>query len=252
MKLYEVFDITSCEKAAVCLVGGGGKTSTLFALAEELKALDKNVLVTTTTAICNPEAEVYDELIVGSWQKNKEGVTAGITVWGREISKENKLLGMDKSKIDWVYDQNIFSTILIEGDGSKGRPIKAPAEYEPVIPDCTTHVVGVIGMDALKKPIDAEFVHRPEWFCQVTGKELSEPIEEETVCKLIIDEGGLFKGAPEGIKKYVLLNKADDQDQRDVAQRIVKLVLETGYPLAGIIIASIGLGQIYRKWGGHR
>ena len=51
--------------------------------------------------------------------------------------------------------------VLIEADGSRMRPIKAPAEHEPVIPPGATLVVPVMGIDALDLPL-AEAAHRPE------------------------------------------------------------------------------------------
>ena len=38
---------------------------------------------------------------------------------------------------------------MIEADGAKRLPLKVPGEWEPVIPDFTDLVVGVIGMDAV-------------------------------------------------------------------------------------------------------
>lgn len=42
--------------------------------------------------------------------------------------------------------------VLVEADGSRRLPVKAPAVYEPVIPPGTDLVVGVIGLDALAVP----------------------------------------------------------------------------------------------------
>ena len=39
--------------------------------------------------------------------------------------------------------------VIIEADGSRRRPFKAPADYEPVVPSTTTTMVSVIGADAL-------------------------------------------------------------------------------------------------------
>lgn len=41
----------------------------------------------------------------------------------------------------------------IEADGAKRLPLKAPGEWEPVIPEFVDLVIGVVGMDALGEPI---------------------------------------------------------------------------------------------------
>jgi len=51
--------------------------------------------------------------------------------------------------------------VAVHSDGSRGRPFKAPGEHEPNIPDAATHVVAVVGLDALGAPIDEAHVHRP-------------------------------------------------------------------------------------------
>ena len=53
--------------------------------------------------------------------------------------------------------------VLVEADGSKGRPFKAHASYEPVIPEGTARTILVAGACAFMRPI-AEAVHRPEIF----------------------------------------------------------------------------------------
>ena len=41
--------------------------------------------------------------------------------------------------------------VLIEADGARRLPLKVPAEHEPVIPEMTTHVLSVYGLDSIGK-----------------------------------------------------------------------------------------------------
>ena len=247
MNIIEYFDINLTKKELICIVGGGGKTTTMFKLANELKALNKRVLVTTTTAIYNPDSSEYDNLIV----LNKDDVrsrylNSTITVMGREISEQNKLLGVASKYIDYIYKEELFDYIIVESDGSKGRPIKAPASHEPVIPSCATKTIGVIGMDCLGKRIDEKYVHRPELFTQITDTIIGEHISEEIISKLILSEQGIFKGVPYSSKKYLLFNKADYEQDRQVAIKIKNLVLESDYNINGIIAGSMNTGNVIR------
>ena len=106
------------------------------------------------------------------------------------------------------FMEGVFDYILVEADGSRQKPIKAPADHEPVIPDGTTKTVGVIGLDALGKQICSDSVHRPEHFCRLTGRNMGDRIDEEMVAKLILAPDGLFKSVPGGSRNYVLFNKA--------------------------------------------
>ena len=49
MRLTELLDIDVNSKKIISVVGGGGKTSLIFRLAEELAEQGKKVIVTTTT-----------------------------------------------------------------------------------------------------------------------------------------------------------------------------------------------------------
>lgn len=242
MGISEALDIDHAQNELICFVGAGGKTTTIFKLAKELKRHGKRILVTTTTAIFYPDAGDCDEVIVDGAEGT--GIFAGakesyIIAFGREVSTENKLLGADKDFIDDLYKKKIFNYILVEGDGAKRKPIKAPASYEPVIPESTTKIIGVIGLDSLGKKIDNNYVHRPELFCKVTGREMGEVISEKEIVKLILSAEGLFKTAPDNSQKYLLLNKAENRKTQNSAMSIIESVKENGSDIHGFIVASI-------------
>ena len=197
----------------VCLIGAGGKTSVMFNLASALKMIGKKVLVTTTTKIFLPEKEQYDSIVFDSsdtlarLKKSKPGT---ITCLGRGLHEnDHKVIGVDKGLVDQLFDSRLFDWILAEGDGSRGKAIKAPDVGEPVIPERTTIVLGLIGLDALGKKVNDENVHRSRLFCNVTGAKENDRIDESIIARLIISRKGLFKNVPEGSRRMVLLNKAD-------------------------------------------
>lgn len=249
MDIYEALDINLDQNELVCFVGAGGKTTALFKLAQELKHHRKKVLVTTTTAIFYPEEGDCDEVIVDSSQDSGifTGVTEGSIIgFGKEHSPDNKLLGVERESIDELYQKKVFHYILVEGDGSKRRPIKAPASYEPVIPDSATKTVGLIGLDAIGKRIGNDCVHRPELFCKVTGSEMDDVIDEGKVARLILSPEGLFKALPEGCRKYLLLNKAESEQRERSAMSVTELVKKGGGSIHGFIVANMFEGRINR------
>ncbi len=248
MSIINCFEIDVNKAEMISVIGGGGKTTTIFKLASELKLLNKRVLITTTTAIYNPSKDLYDNLVVldngQSIESNWENGT--ITVLGRCISLQNKLLGVDSDFLNNIFNKNFFDIILVEADGSKERPIKAPASHEPVIPSFTSKAIGVIGVDALGKTIDESNVHRPEVFSRVTNSKIGDTITEETIFRVVTSKDGLYKGTPVDSKKYLLLNKADNESQINQAKLIGDMIRKSQFVLNGIIAGSMVHERIRR------
>lgn len=250
--LYSLINMEPGRKEMVCIVGAGGKTSVLFRLAGELSEKGGKVLVTTTTAIYYPGREQYDRIVVSPEETPDlfdDMDTCGITAFGRAVSSEGKLLGASPELLDAIFLKGIFDYIIVEGDGSKGRPIKAPADHEPVIPSCTGKLLGVIGMDCIGREVSREIVHRPEIFCKITGCGEQAAISTETVIRLVLHREGLFKAAPQGAERYLVLNKADREKQMEDAGDIARSLRDKGSTLSGIIVSSFNR-QSFRKAGG--
>lgn len=190
------------NRECISFVGAGGKTTSMFALAEELKARGKRVLISTSTAIYNPEN--YDYRFLGDIENSFQPEKASITVFGQEVL-DSKLRGVSGDKLDMIYKREIFDFILIEADGSKKKSIKAPREGEPIIASSTTKTIGLIGLDSLGKRINEENVHRSQIFLQIVGKNPEDQIEALDIVKLVTDPKGLFKDALG--ERILVLNK---------------------------------------------
>jgi probable selenium-dependent hydroxylase accessory protein YqeC len=248
--LLDAFGIRHYRHELISLVGAGGKTTAMYALAQALKSLHKRVLVTTTTNIFYPAQEECDAVIVSEAPEPDlfHALPGGtVTVLGGAVVNERKLAGVDKGFIEKLHQERLFDGILVECDGSKRKPIKAAAHYEPIVPDNTTRTIGVIGLDAVGQPIDEDHVHRAEIFAAVVGRRLGELLDTQAVAELIVSPQGLFKGAPETSPRYVLLNKADTSDRRDCADEITAgLQRKAGVRLERCVTASLASGAIYR------
>ncbi|WP_025437065.1 selenium cofactor biosynthesis protein YqeC [Peptoclostridium acidaminophilum] len=256
MLITELLEIDANKGELISIVGGGGKTSIMMRLAKELKAAGKRVLITTTTAIYVPGGRSIDRLLLGK-SSFKEYIflsspTDGITA-AAKFSDGVKLKGFEPGLIDSIRDLGIFDFILVEADGSRGAPIKAPGEHEPVIPMATDRVIGVIGLDCMGKKIYSQHVHRSEPFCKITGCAAGDYVSPWMVARLIESEKGLFKGAPKGSKKYVFLNKAEGEHRRNAALETVDLLLGGScHESDGLCAASLYLNKAFIKWSWER
>ncbi|HNY51424.1 MAG TPA: selenium cofactor biosynthesis protein YqeC [Smithella sp.] len=226
----------------VCLIGAGGKTSVMFNLASTLKTIGKKILVTTTTKIYLPEKEQYDSMVFDSsdtlarLEKSKPGT---ITCLGKGLHEnDHKVIGVDKERVDQLFDSQLFDWILAEGDGARGKSIKAPDVEEPVIPERTTLALGLIGLDALGKKANDENVHRSRLFCNVTGAKENDRIDESLIARLIVSPKGLFKNVPADSRRMVLLNKADVMPDNKVPLLIHRIVEKEDRNISIAIISA--------------
>jgi len=197
-------DLLKENERVVAFVGAGGKTSLIYSLARQLSGWGHKVLITTTTKMRPPSRNL---LLLESL--NKIPFYTHLTV-GRCIDPgSGKLLGVHQDEIQQLRERFGAHYVLVEADGAAGRPVKAPAGHEPVVPSSVDLVIGVMGLDALGGLVDKETVFRLEHFLRVTGLALSDEIGPDSLRNLAVHPEGLFKGAPANVRKVVFYNKAD-------------------------------------------
>lgn len=235
------------EGGVISIVGAGGKTTLLFALAHEIAAAGETVLTTTTTKILLPTKEQSSQVIISAHPQEvleKAGpllnVHRHITAGRAHIPSQNKLAGFEAGDICKLEEEGLFRWILVEADGAKHRPLKAPAAHEPVIPSCSRWVVAVIGLDAMGQPLTEEWVFRSRLYGTLTGLKPGARITEHSVALALSHEQGIMKGCPPGTSRLVFLNKADTEDRRETGRKIAGLLREAGgIRPDGVIIASL-------------
>lgn len=121
---------------------------------------------------------------------------------------------------------SLCDVMLIEADGAKHKPLKVPADWEPVIPEFADIVVSVIGLDCLGKPI-CETSHRAEYTSAFLKKNLDAPVTAEDIEKIATSVHGLYKNVDHKIYR-VYLNKADVLSDPAPAEHIVEDLAKQG------------------------
>jgi len=248
------------EKAFISFVGAGGKSTLFNRLAEELLLKNKRIILTTTTKMFTWQlvpfikkgklVEGHDEETIRKYIKkyfSVESKTGRLAVIGEKIEDngEEKVSGPSPDWLDKWWEDKLVDYFLIEADGASGRPVKAPAPHEPVIPLSTTDLIGVIGIDALGLSLQEENVFRSEIFSQLTGLKLGEKIGIEALSLLICHREGLFKGAPQDCRRHLFINKVEDSKDLKMAEELTFQVLKICHRrISDIIIGTAGQNEV--------
>ena len=210
----------------VSFVGGGGKTTSIARLARELSAIGWRVIATTSTHIAEDQIGLFPahalpgDVALLSLCLDRYGQCL---VVGPPDGK-GSVLRITPETIIGLKSHPDVDCILIEADGSKSRPFKAPAAHEPVVPEMTTILVPVAGMNCIGQPLDEKTVHRPEIVARLAGCEPGSAISPEIIARTLAHPDGGAKNLPAGARMVPLLNKADTADVQAIRETARKLL----------------------------
>ncbi len=250
MKLSKAFQIQPGD--VVSFVGGGGKTSTLFRLASELADAGLRVITTTTTHVSLHEARRAFCFVLGrdvcaiqgKLAELKEQISAyrHVMVLGSDAPDPIRARGVTLEEVTAILDSTGVDTLLIEADGARMLPFKAPADHEPVVPPETTLLVPVVGIDVLGKPLTHEYVQRPEIVSRLTGRPLGTEVTPALVAAVLTHRQGGLKGVPPSARVVPLINKIDPSKTVNGRSAMASARLLADYLLACPEVDTVVLG----------
>lgn len=192
----------------VSFTGGGGKTTLLFSLAAELDERGGRVIGTTTTKLGADQVGRHRVL----WSADPAEIEAGLDgdgpLYVLRSGDDRKVTGYEPEVVDELFADSSATHVLVEADGARGRPLKAPAEHEPVIPGTTTLVVVVMGMDAIGRSL-FEVAHRPPEAAALTGLTEWATVTPAVAARVLTHPDGGLKGVPATSRVVVALTKVD-------------------------------------------
>jgi molybdenum cofactor cytidylyltransferase len=242
-------------KDVVTLVGGGGKTTLMFRLAGELQAAGRQVVTTMTTRIFvsqmrrAPHHMVFeDECCLLADLPGALKTYGHVLVAGSVQVEKDKVAGIPPGLVDQIIALPGTDAIIVEGDGSRRLPFKAPADHEPVVPESTTILVPMIGLDVLGQPLDAQHVHRPERVAELSGARIGEPVTAEMVARVLAHVQGGAKSLPAGARLVPFLNQADDPDRLAAACEVARLLLAEAQVESVLIGAAEAPEPVQEVW----
>ncbi len=195
----------------IAVVGGGGKTTLVHALGQTLSGTR---VVTCTTKMGHDQHRGLPVLLDPTDDDVVDAAAAGpVMVWNRITGQ--KAVGVAPEACDRWF--GLVDHVVIEADGSRQRPFKAPARFEPVVPATTTTMVSVIGADALGRVI-ADQCHRPMRVAALADCSPYVRLSPEAAARVLLHERGARKELPDGARLAVVITKVDEQTATMVAE----------------------------------
>ena len=222
------------KNETIVVVGSGGKTTFCLELCEELKNENK-VFFTTNTKILEPKMREKYKIYISKNILEEKFLEKGAYILGQEINKEKKILPFDLDIIDKLREKCDY--LIIEGDGSKMKPLKAWNENEPVFVKSTNKTVGIIPIKAVGLTLNEENVHRIDKFLKMTHGSIGENINIGHLYEIITEDKGLFKDSMG--EKILFINQVENDQDFENSMKLVNLLKEKSKKLDKIIISSL-------------
>ena len=231
------------RRELVSFVGAGGKTTLLLGLGAELASAASVVMTTTTkmgadqlpnwATVCRTDTEVTD------------GIVGDGPVFVVDSVAGEKVMGVTSEHADALFARAGVDYVLVEADGARRRSLKAPAAHEPVIPETTTIVVAIAGLDAIGGRV-GDVAHRPERVVALTGRTLDDLVAPVDIARILSHPDGGLRNVPDGARVVVALTKIGTepapatvseiasqlQDESQI-DRVVAFAIEPGRAIHG-------------------
>ena len=195
------------QPGVTAVIGGGGKTTLLRTLGEELAREGRVLLCTTTKMLPYPDlpfAGTRQELL--EFQTRYRLLCAGTPVSGTE-----KITVPD---VDMRELAELFDYVLVEADGSAQRPLKAHASHEPVIPVGANQSICVVGASGFGMPI-RKAAHRPELYARLADVGQDTAVTAEVAAAVL---------KREGLHTKIYVNQMDLLPEADEVRRLAALL----------------------------
>ncbi len=231
---------------SISLVGGGGKTTTMYLLSRRW-----GVLSSTTTKVFVPERGEVDVLLLQGRDRVSPEVIKELLDSGKRVLlgsdiEGSKVVGVSGDTIDALKRGGISS--VVEADGAKGYSIKVHRKGEPVIPRSTDLVLMVVGMDVLGKRAGVDTVFRFELGLEKGLFKGGEVVDVDFLLRLFYGPGGYISSMGGPFRYAFFFNKVDTVSISQVF-KLADAVLSEDRDVYGVYYGSAMKGVI-EKYGG--
>lgn len=229
---------------AIALTGAGGKSTGLFRLATEL---GPRVLLASSTHLGQWQLQNAATHHVVHHRSELEpifnaGISGSTLITGPVDGASCRAKGLPPDILEDLdrWSKRLDIALVIEADGSRRRPLKAPADHEPVIPPFTEVTIVCCGLSGIMERLTDDSVYGPERFAEISGLKVEDRVSIEALARVLMSPYGGLKGIPDRSRRIALMNQADTAALRQMARQISRLLLEN---YDAVAIASLGVSE---------
>jgi len=227
--------------ARIALLGGGGKTSLLRRLGREYAQVFDRVLLSSLTLSSRDHGsktqllpDLGEEGLIPYFAQQNP-----VTVMSRAFDAR-KLEGVNEEVLAELAAQ--ADICVFECDGARNLPLKVHNDRDPAVPPYATHLIILVGADAVDQTLSGGRIHRPEHFAEWWGVDPEVPLDAEFIAEVVTTRRGYLSKAPEGLQPAYLVNKADSYPEQ--AARLSEAILARG--IGPVFVGSVEKGRCER------
>ena len=204
-------EVIKPNKGVTAVIGSGGKTSLIRALAYELASGSK-VLICSDHAM---PATGFEHISGrGDIASAARALTAAAAVGMPAVIGELKdgVIRPVKTNIDAAAGYADY--LFLEVDDSRGLPLTAHFSGQPVLPRCTRSVIEVIGLSGLCRPVRMA-ANNAERYAELAGIDINDFVSPEAAARVINREA---------LQELLFVNMADSKEWYEEARLLCGLV----------------------------
>ncbi len=233
-------DALAAWRGLVCLIGAGGKKSTLYRLAE----LHWGRVGITATVHTPPFPRTFTgDRVIASDTHLLAAVLQSAKIhakvaFAQPSSKHHRLAGIPPRQVARIAAAAHFDVTLIKADGARSRWLKAPDAEEPQLPEGPITVIPVVSARALGEPLSPRIAHRMERVVVVTGARPGDIITPKHMARLLADPRGSLQGVGNAVV-VPLINMVDDPARAVLARETARRALMLSDRFDRVVLASM-------------
>lgn len=218
----DVVDALEAATGTTCVVGAGGKKTTMATLAGRID----RAAVTATVRI--PIFDSWVDHVVET--DDPVSAVAATHAWPvgvvPERDRPDRYRGYDAATVDDLAASDVAQAVLVKADGARMRLFKAPNEREPQLPTRADTVVPIASAHVVGKALTDDHVHRVDRVARLAGRDPGATLRPVDVGAVLASEAGGLKDVPTDATAVPLINMVDDADLEATAREIAGAIHE--------------------------
>ncbi len=198
----KIKDEIGLKPGIISIIGGGGKTTFLHTVSQELEGTK---VITTSTHFFP-----FDDVFTANYETKEELRQALCDHPRLALATDNGGTKQCAPVLSFDDIAEVADWVLVEADGSRNLPFKGHADHEPVIPENSNLVIQMIGGSGFGQKVK-DATHRPQIFCEITNCSEEDIVTPELLAKVLVAED---------LCDVLIINQAEDPHFAEIAKRL--------------------------------